>query len=381
MSAERPVVTIVFRLLAKYRVPFYVGLREELDSRGITLRLLANDETKGQVDRDFHTDLDWAERYTAKQIHVGSRYLLWQPVTKDIRNDDLIIVEQASRLLLNYVLLAWQRLRGPKVALWGHGEGLQPGERTWVGEKIKTASSKYPHWWFAYNQFTVRIVEGFGYPADRITDVQNSTDSKPLASARAAVTDAQIDQLRDELGIKTDNVAMFLGSLYNEKRPEFLIESALAMRAQMPDFELLILGSGPVAAPVEAAAAEHDWIHHVTGVWGVDVAPYAALAKVLVMPGLVGLAVVDAFALDTPMITCDIDYHSPEIDYLEVGVNGEMAPGDASAAQYAQLVTTVMADEERLARLHEGCAAGRDRYTMEEMVQRFADGVEKALGR
>jgi hypothetical protein len=46
---------------------------------------------------------------------------VWQPVLSATRKADLVIVDQASRLLVNYVLLARQRFGGPSIALWGMG--------------------------------------------------------------------------------------------------------------------------------------------------------------------------------------------------------------------------------------------------------------------
>jgi L-malate glycosyltransferase len=39
----------------------------------------------------------------------------------------------------------------------------------------------------------------------------------------------------------------------------------------------------------------------------------------MLMPGLVGLAVLDAFADGIPRVTTVIEYHSPEIEYLVPG--------------------------------------------------------------
>ncbi len=82
------------------------------------------------------------------------------------------------------------------------------------------------------------------------------------------------------------------------------------IRRDIPDFELVVIGKGPEADFIETAAAQHEWIHFVGPKSDDEKVPYWALSKLLLMPGLVGLVVLDSFALGVPMITTDYPYHS-----------------------------------------------------------------------
>jgi glycosyltransferase involved in cell wall biosynthesis len=104
------------------------------------------------------------------------------------------------------------------------------------------------------------------------------------------------------------------------------------------------------------------------------------LAKAFLMPGLVGLAVLDAFAYGTPMVTTDLPYHSPEIDYLEDGVNGVMVRDSEDPLAYARAVARVLTDDAYRAQLQAGGQAAMATYTIENMASRFAAGVVTALG-
>jgi hypothetical protein len=100
------------------------------------------------------------------------------------------------------------------------------------------------------------------------------------------------------------------------------------------------------------------------------------------MPGLVGLAILDSFALEVPLVTTSDVAHSVEIAYLEHDVNGLMVSADeVTPAMYAESVVSLLRDPVRLERLRRRCRDDRQRYTIEEMVRRFADGVEAALER
>lgn len=61
----------------------------------------------------------------SKIVRVGGREIFWQPVLGHVSGADLVIVEQATKLLVNYVLLAQQALGRTKFAFWGHGENFQ----------------------------------------------------------------------------------------------------------------------------------------------------------------------------------------------------------------------------------------------------------------
>ena len=98
------------------------------------------------------------------------------------------------------------------------------------------------------------------------------------------------------------------------------------------------------------------------------------------MPGLVGLGILDAFALETPLVTTQVPLHSPEIDYLKHGVNGFMVDQSDNLQAYADAVVYLLRNETERQRLIQGCQISREIYTLENMVNRFAQGVELALG-
>ena len=95
-----------------------------------------------------------------------------------LRGSDLIIVDQGSRFLINYVLFFLQILMIKKFCFWGHGKNVREQNAILIDEGIKRFVSRRAHWWFAYNDFSARVVGSLGYPASRITSVQNAIDTK-----------------------------------------------------------------------------------------------------------------------------------------------------------------------------------------------------------
>ena len=103
----------------------------------------------------------------------------------------------------------------------------------------------------------------------------------------------------------------------------------------------------------------------------------AGLGRVFLMPGLVGLGVLDSFAYGTPMVTTDVPYHSPEIEYLRHGENGLIVADDVRT--YAEAVTELLTDETWRLQLRRGGEAALETFTIQAMARRFADGVLEAL--
>jgi glycosyltransferase involved in cell wall biosynthesis len=380
-AARQKIVTVVTKSLPHYRVPFFEALRLELERCGVTLGLIYGLPNAEEAKRQDTAAISWGHPITNRMIRVGRRNFCWQPCAALVRGSDLVIVEQASKLLLNYVLLARQTLGGSRVAFWGHGRNLQEHTASRLGEAVKRLISRWPHWWFTYTEGSAEVVRQLRYPPDRITVVQNAIDTAALRRRHASVSEEELATLRLRWGIQSRNVAIFVGGLYADKRIRFLIEAAQALRRRIVDFELVVIGAGPDQVLVEEAAREYRWIHYPGACLGVEKVPFFNLSQIMLLPGLVGLGVLDSFALEVPLVTVDLPYHSPEIDYLRHGENGLKLPAGTDPEGYAVAVAGLLSDEGWREHLQAGCRAAAQVYTLEAMVGRFAEGVLLALGR
>ena len=122
-----------------------------------------------------------------------------------------MIVEQARKLLVNYVILFQNWLGIRKLAFWGHGKNFQATSRNQFAEWIKRIVSTRVHWWFAYNDMSTRIVRELGFPEERITSVQNAIDTDFLSKALLDLKPADIEKIRSELNIISQNVGIYVG--------------------------------------------------------------------------------------------------------------------------------------------------------------------------
>jgi len=372
-------VVIIQRVLSHYRRSFYELLRERLVDADIELVLIHGSPSKDEARKKDGAEITWAHHINNKCIKIGPHKLYWQPCLRHIRGVDLIIVEQASRLILNYVLFACQIVGIKRLCFWGHGKNFQEHNASVVGEGIKCFMSHHVHWWFAYNDLSAGVIRSLGYLENRITSVQNAIDTHHLATARQNVTQVQLRHIKAKSGIKGDNVCIYTGGMYPEKRLDFLLEACVQIKKDVSDFEIIFIGAGPEDSKVKEAAEKHEWVHYVGPKFDEERVPYFMLSRLFLMPGLVGLSILDAFALETPLITTNVSYHSPEIDYLIDGVNGVIVRETTDPSVYAAQVSRLLKDDKAREKLIAGCRAAREKYTIEEMVERFTYGVIKAL--
>jgi glycosyltransferase involved in cell wall biosynthesis len=209
--------------------------------------------------------------------------------------------------------------------------------------------------------------------------VQNTIDTRELRRSVAETTDQDLRELCRRHDLRGTNVCVYVGGMYEGKRLDYLLAACDQIRAQVDDFEMLFLGGGPQQHTVIQAAATRGWMRYLGPIFGTEQAQCLRLAKLLLMPGLVGLVILDSFAAGAPLVTLADSEHSPEIEYLLDGTNGRMLPAGTDAAGYAKEVALLLQDQAARQRLVDGGRIAAERYSIEAMVDRFADGVQRAL--
>ena len=372
-------VLIVQKTMPQYRRRFFELLRADLAADGIELVLVYGQPEPDEASKRDLVSLDWAVERHTYFVPLGRRRLYWQPCLSLVRDADLVIVEQASKLLVNYVLQALQLAGVKRLAFWGHGRTPKATPPSRIGEAAKAAMSRRADWWFAYNDLSAGYVRELGFPAQRITSVENAIDTRELVAAGETVTEGELAALRSSLGLAATNVCLFVGGMYREKRLPFLIAACELIRQTVPDFEMLFVGSGPDRHMVEEAVARNPWMHYVGPVFDDDKVPYFLSAKLQLMPGGVGLSILDSFALQVPLVTTSDAHHGPEVDYLENEVNGVVVDETDSPVAYAERVAGLLSEPVTLDALRRGCREAAGAYTAENMAARFAAGITAAL--
>lgn len=373
-------VVVLQRIVPHYRVTFFVKLHDVLMANGISFQLIYGQELINTVPRSVDVEFHWAHRVRNLYFKVKNSDLVFQPCLKHVKDVDLIIFEQANRLLVNYLFLARILGRQSLLAYWGHGRNMQAKGSATVSEFFKKKLINQVDWWFAYTSLSANYVARSGFQREKITVVQNSIDTLSFSRECCDVENEEVISMRKKYRIEIDShVCLYCGGLYSQKKLDFLIESSLEIFKRVPGFKLFIIGDGPERLKIERSAQEYEWMHYVGPLYGSERAIFFIIAKALLIPGVVGLVVIDSFIARVPIFTTNIDGHGPEFAYLDNGING-MVTG-CSVCAYADAVAHYLGDESLQRKLQKGCSESAKIYTIDNMVSNFANGIVKCLAR
>lgn len=370
-------VCIIQAVAKQYRLRFFDLLHERLKAENVVLTVIYSAPNNKEARRKDAIDLPISYGHKVSAYWFVGRRILYQPCLGRAMAADLVIVEQASKHVLNYVLGVTRVFGLNRLAYWGHGRNWQQDGAAWL-EPFKRALVSRADWWFAYTNRVAQYVVDNDFPADRVTVVQNSVDVASFEKAVEAFDASQQLVLRHRLGIPPEApVGLFCGSMHVSKKLDFLIEAAIQIRARVPDFHLVLVGAGPTDSIACQAATTHDWIHYTGSLFDADKAAHFAIADIFLCPGLVGLAVLEAFAAGLPLFTTNIPVHSPEIEYLTDSVTGAITDFDPES--YAEAVSACLHDHASLARMSQAARDASKCYGVEPMVENFAQGVLACL--
>jgi glycosyltransferase involved in cell wall biosynthesis len=374
-------VSFLTHTVFHYRQEFHERVRTLLAADGIEYEVIYGQPDRNEAKKADSVELSFGRRIRNRYSYVQQPPLVYQPAMRRLMTADLAIIIQENRLLVNYALQSLPRRLRPKIALFGHGRNFQSRSPEGRSESWKKRWASKCDWWFGYTEETRRHVESLGFPPDRITVFNNAIDTTMLRELASQASEVRLEERRRELDLSGGNVGIYVGGLYSDKRLSFLVGAAERVRDRVPDFELLIIGAGPSEPELRALAETRPWIKLAGARFGADKVELMSLGKLFLMPGLLGLAILDAGVLGLPMVTTAFPWHSPEIAYLEEGVNGLKVLDWENAQTYADAVTGLLLDPPALDRM---AHAARDKaacYTIEAMAERFAGGVRQALAR
>ncbi len=357
-----------------YRIPFFAQLKKlGLDSN-VEYVVGAEDSDINSLKEIGYQSRLHIEAIAASKYTFKGRPLLKHDIPRYLLSADLIIAEFALR---NLVVLKWAFFGGvQRLALWGHGKTYTKAS-TKFEEWVKTKLANHCDWFFGYTQKGVDSVVEKGFQPNLTTVVQNSTDTNELKKLLGEVTQKKIDAFKLINSIGDGPVAVFVGALDASKRLEFLIMSSVEVHKNIPDFELLIFGSGTELESVLASCEKFPFIKYCGRADQNTQALISKVAKLIMMPGRVGLIAVDSFALGLPIATTNWPWHAPEFEYLANGRNSVIF--NDTLEDYSLGVMNLIGDESRLSELRDNCLEDSKIYTIETMAFNFHEGVKQVL--
>ncbi|GAB3255167.1 glycosyltransferase [Kineosporia babensis] len=310
-----------------YRVPLFNSLAQRLAERGDSLVVAAGHASGAQAKRsDEISDLPWLVPVESSVWNTPVGEFKYRAKLNSLMGQSQVCVMELDVGNVN----AWHSLflkRQSSMVLWGHGKSYTKPPRPAV-ERIKYRLARRADHIMTYTESGRKHLVIGGIPADRITAVGNSTDTKVL------IKEFRSRQRRDlrfseAFGVTTHQrpVAMYAGGLDGDKRVDFLCAAGAVAHRMDPDFLLLVAGSGEDEGLLEPGIRA-GYVRHLRHADAKSLADMATVAQALWMPGRVGLVAVDAMALQIPIFSTNFPFHAPEYEFLTPGVNLQVLVND-----------------------------------------------------
>jgi len=201
------------------------------------------------------------------------------------------------------------------------------------------------------------LVEGKGYPADRIVVVPNGRDLTAFAPA------GHREAVRKELGLD-DGVPLIgvVGRLETQKGHRYLLDAWPAVLREFPDARLLVIGDGSLRTDLERQAQQLGIAPSIVFLgFRTDMPRLLDGLDGLALPSLyegMPLTVIEASAMACPVVATAVD-GTPEV--IEDDVTGWLVP-PADPESLARAVVRLLVDRDRARAIGR---AGRERVLLQ----------------
>lgn len=316
--------------------------------------------------------------YPHDKIKVAWHSGAWRMLTSDA---DVLVCQEIVSNFSVWMIRLLHRLFGKRLVLIGFfyrpaGRGVLAGARDLLRRRLRSSASAL----IAYTERGRETLLSEGVPADAVFVTSNTLDTERLMEIAATVGNDATSSLRKSLAIPEEAlVVAFVGRLRPIKRVEVAIEAVrLAERRLETPVVLVVVGDGESRSQLESEAAGAPVRFLGQTYDDRELAEVFATSSLLVLPGSVGLTCVLGFANGVPCLTTSAEAttQTPEYDYVRSGDNGVIVPSPDPQA-YADLIVSLLTDEERLGRLREGAIVSARGLAMEPMVDAFVAAVRR----
>jgi glycosyltransferase involved in cell wall biosynthesis len=192
--------------------------------------------------------------------------------------------------------LAWSRWSGAAAVMWAEStpfSGLLRGQASTFLRRIMTRAFDA---YVSNGSQATRYLEDLGVPRGRIVTSRLPAAGPPSTTVRTRSSEG------DGVGF------LFVGRLLAQKRPLELIDAFSAVRRDLPDATLTIVGGGELEAEVREAAPRVPGVRYLGHLEGAELSAVYAESDVLVLPALRevwGIVVNEALAHGLFVVTTD----------------------------------------------------------------------------
>ena len=351
-------VLVLQEVVPPYRVPFFRSLADELGSRDLDFRVVSSSVLPKVDELGFPHQRVLPSRWGLSALGTIYRE---RPV--------VLILPHSPQFAPIAITTRLLQSRGRKQLFWGMGlarryGGASERDRHPAAEAVRQLMLSTCDHYLSYTEIsTTNLING-GYDAARITTLNNAVEA--LATAEQAMV-AQRVALQ----------VLFVASLVEDKEPLAAVAIVDRLRLLAPGASLHIVGDGPLRPQCEQASNGREWVHYHGAQRGKVLRELALASDIAIIPGRVGLAVLEMASAGLPMATFAVSRHGAEIAYLKDGINGLFLSTDINTA--AKELGTLLTDRPAIERMRHEALSMASKYTIRRMAVNFADGVTASL--
>jgi glycosyltransferase involved in cell wall biosynthesis len=354
----KPTVLVIQEVVPHYRIPFFRSLADELGSRDLDLRVVSSSVLPKVDELGF-----------PHQRVPTSRWGLSALGTIYRERPAVLVLPHSARFAPVATTTRRLQSHGRKQLFWGMGlarryGGASERDRRPAAEAVRRLMLSICDHYLSYTEISTTNILNSGYDATKITTLNNAVEA--LATPEQAMTAQRVP-------LQT----LFVASLVEDKEPLAAAAIVDRLRLLAPGASLHIVGDGPLRPQCEQAANGREWVHYHGPQRGQGLRELALASDIAIIPGRVGLALLEMASAGLPMATFAISRHGAEIAYLTDGINGLFLSGDINAA--AKELGTLLTDRPTLERMRNEALKTASEYTIQRMAANFADGVMASL--
>jgi glycosyltransferase involved in cell wall biosynthesis len=355
MSGQALRVVLLHNIINPHVNPTLARLAQ---TSGIDLRVIFFSES--EADRRWAVRRDLGFAYTVppgwRFSLAGSDYATYHinpSVPRDLWRDppDAVVSAGWDSFAAESAYFVCRMRRVPYV-IWSGSTVNEPSlQRTLTLPLVKTivrGSAAGVAYGTRAKEYLVRL----GARPERVFIAMNTADVEAIR-ARSALSQEERAAQKAALGLAGKRVIMFNGRLVARKGVDVLLHAFAALKPDLPEAGLLLVGYGPEEARLKelAAALQASGVCFAGHVRLEDLPGYYACADVFVLPSWGepwGLVINEAMAAGLPVVATD--QVGASVDLIRDGVNGYVVPAHDVGA-LARALRQVLDDPVRAAEM------------------------------
>lgn len=378
-------VYYVTRLLPDYRLPVVDRLDELLEGRSLVVchgvaGLRQQALSTLSRDKSLLPTIEMKNRWLA-----GGRFLIqeFSIVSARLSRGDVVLLEESPRTLNLLPFIRRCRRRGIPVVLWGHFSSNKRRFGSWHPfDRYRLLLAREASACVVYTEGIRAQLSRF-VPAQRVFVANNTLDSSTLLRLRADYERVGRGSIRKQLALNEESLVLaYVGRLIPEKGIATLLDTARAL-GRSRDCAVVVIGDGPERNLLEGFPRSSCVTIRNLGAINdlAQIAPYVFAADVMVQPGYAGLSVNLGLLLGTPVATIPSmgkhRFHSPEIEFIRSGYNGEISP-DNTPSSLAEAILRIHSRRSDYSR--NAARFAETELTLDRMVHGLREAIAGASG-